>query len=478
MVLELQREKQNSGAVVHLVVGWRVRDKKQTGGHNMAFDYDTVVIGGGPGGLAVAFGLNASQKVLVIEGNLWGGTCPNFGCDPKKMLYGVVEARRQVMRYQESGLPAAPNIDWSKMMAFKRGYTEKVPTGTESGLKSAGIDHLVGTAEFVDGHTLRVGDRQVSGKQIVIATGATPTIPNITGKDSFKTSTDFLNLSHLPQKIGFVGAGYVAIELANIAAEAGAEVHVFQHNDRLLRQFPQDYTERLKNILANKGIHFHMNTEVTALNAEGSQVEVATNNGDSLKLNAIFAAAGRRPNIDQLNLTGIGVAVDSQGVKVDDHMRTSVSSVYAIGDAVAKSVPKLTPVSGIEGRYVAALIAGKSDAPIQYPAIPHVVFAGPELAQVGITLETATKDPERYTISDQSVGSWYTYNRLQDKNAHVTTIVDKTSGKLVGAVVLAVNAEELINDFSELITHATPADKATDWTPIYPSVTSDLGYFY
>ncbi|MCH5461841.1 NAD(P)/FAD-dependent oxidoreductase [Lactobacillus sp. LC28-10] len=444
----------------------------------MAFDYDTVVIGGGPGGLAVAYGLNASQKVLVIEGNLWGGTCPNFGCDPKKMLYGVVEAKRQVIRYQESGLPAAPNIDWSKMMAFKRGYTEKVPTGTESGLKRAGIDHLHGTAAFVDAHTLRVGDKQVSGKQIVIATGATPTIPDITGKDAFKTSTDFLNLAHLPQKIGFVGAGYVAIELANIAVEAGAEVHVFQHNDRVLRHFPQEYTERLKDILAKKGVHFHMNTNVIALNKEGSQVEAATDNGDSIKLNAIFAAAGRRPNLDQLNLTGIGVAVESQGVKVDDHLRTSIPSIYAIGDAVAKSVPKLTPVSGIEGRYVASLIAGETDVPIQYPAIPHTVFAGPELAQVGVTLEAATKDPDHYTISDQSVGSWYTYNRLRDKDAHVTTIVDKPSGKLVGAVVLAVNAEELINDFSELITHGTPAEEATDWTPIYPSVSSDLGYFY
>ncbi|GAX07454.1 glutathione reductase [Secundilactobacillus silagincola] len=444
----------------------------------MAFDYDTIVIGGGPGGMAVAYGLNKSQKVLVIEGNLWGGTCPNFGCDPKKMLYGVVEARRQVIRYQGSGLSAELKVDWAKMMAFKRGYTEKIPTGTEAGLKNAHIDHLHGVAEFIDGHTLRVGDQKVSGAHIVIATGATPTIPDIPGKEAFKTSTDFLNLSNLPKKIGFVGAGYVAIELANIAVEAGAEVHIFQHNDRLLRNFPQKYTEQLKAILTDKGIHFHMNTNVTALNADDKQVEVITNNGGSITLNAIFAAAGRRPNLDQLNLPGIGVAVEPQGVKVDDHLRTSVPSIYAIGDAIAKSVPKLTPVSGIEGRYVVSVIAGETEEPIHYPAIPHIVFAGPELAQVGVTLDEAEKHSEQYAISNQSVGSWYTYNRLQDKTARVTTITDKSSGKLVGAVVLAVNAEELINDFSEIITHKTSAKQATDWTPIYPSVTSDLGYFY
>lgn len=444
----------------------------------MAFDYDTIVIGGGPGGMAVAYGLNKSQKVLVIEGNLWGGTCPNFGCDPKKMLYGVVEARRQVIRYQGSGLSAEPKVDWAKMMAFKRGYTEKIPTGTEAGLKNAHIDHLHGVAEFIDGHTLRVGDQKVSGAHIVIATGATPTIPDIPEKEAFKTSTDFLNLSNLPKKIGFVGAGYVAIELANIAVEAGAEVHIFQHNDRLLRNFPQKYTEQLKDILTDKGIHFHMNTNVTALNADDKQVEVITDNGGSVTLNAIFAAAGRRPNLDQLNLPGIGVVVEPQGVKVDDHLRTSVPSIYAIGDAIAKSVPKLTPVSGIEGRYVVSVIAGETEEPIHYPAIPHIVFAGPELAQVGVTLDEAEKHSEQYAISNQSVGSWYTYNRLQDKTARVTTITDKSSGKLVGAVVLAVNAEELINDFSEIITHKTSAKQATDWTPIYPSVTSDLGYFY
>ena len=445
----------------------------------MAFDYDTIVIGGGPGGLAVAYGLNKHQKVLVVEGNLWGGTCPNFGCDPKKMLYGVVEAKRQVARYQTSGLPAEPKVDWSAMMAFKRGYTEKIPNGTESGLKGAGIDHINGIAKFIDGHTLKVGSQQITGQQIVIATGATPNIPDIPGNKAFKTSTDFLDMDRFPRKIGFVGAGYVAIELANIAAEAGAEVHIFQHNDRLLRNFPQSYTERLKTILTDKGIHFHMNTNVTALEAGADdQVKVVTDNGDPLVLNAIFAAAGRRPNLDQLNLDGIGITVAKQGVKVDEHLRTSVPSVYAIGDAIAKSVPKLTPVSGIEGRYVASFIQGETTAPIHYPAIPHTVFAGPELAQVGVSLAEAKKEPERYVINDHSVGAWYTYHRIQDKDAHVTTIVDKASGKLVGAIVLAVNAEELINDFSELITHGTSAKDATDWTPVYPSVTSDLGYFY
>nr|WP_263848883.1 FAD-dependent oxidoreductase [Lacticaseibacillus thailandensis] len=155
------------------------------------YDYDVVIIGAGPGGLAAAYGLAAQQHVLVVENNLWGGTCPNFGCDPKKMLYGVVEAQRQVRRYQGSGLDGQPRVNWAQMMAFKRSYTDGVPVGTEQGLTQAGIDHLHGTATFRDAHTLVVGDRTVTTDKVVVATGAHANITDIPGHELLATSTDF-----------------------------------------------------------------------------------------------------------------------------------------------------------------------------------------------------------------------------------------------------------------------------------------------
>lgn len=444
----------------------------------MADHYDTIIIGGGPGGLAAAYALNVTQQVLVVENNLWGGTCPNFGCDPKKMLYGVVEAKRQTQRYQTSGVSGQVNVDWPAMMSFKHSYTDGVPSGTAAGLKQAGIDHLDGTASFVDAHTLDVAGQQVTAAHIVIATGATPTIPDIEGHELFKTSTDFLDLPTLPHTIGFVGAGYVAIELANIAAEAGAEVHVFQHNQRLLRGFPEAYTKQVQQQLTEKGVQFHMDTNVTALTASAEGVTVTTDTADPQQLDIIIAAAGRRPNIDHLSLDNAGIKSTTKGIVVDDHLQTTASDVYAIGDVIAKTTPKLTPVSGLEGRYVAGAITQQVTAPIVYPAIPHTVFAGPELAEVGVRLEQAEADEEHYQVREQSVGNWYTYHRIKDDTARVTTIQDKTSGQLVGAVVLAVNAEELINHFTEMITKHQSADDATDWVPVYPSVASDLNYFY
>lgn len=444
----------------------------------MTKQYDTIIIGAGPGGLAAAYALNASQQVLVIESGLWGGTCPNAGCDPKKMLYGVVETKRQNQRYAKSGLVGTTQIDWPALMRFKHGYTDKVPTGTAAGLTQAGIDHIHGQAHFVDAHLVQVDGTNYAAQQIVIATGATPTRPDIPGRACFQTSTDFLNLAQLPAKIGFVGAGYVAIELANIAVEAGAKVHIFQHNDRLLRGFPASYTEKLRQILQAKGIHFHMNTNVTALRQVGQQVAVTTDTLPALTLDAIFAAAGRRPNLDGLNLADLGIVTQPQGVVVDAQLRTSVPNVYAIGDAVAKRVPKLTPVAGLEGRYVAQVILGQTQTGITYPPIPHTVFAGPELAQVGVPLAVAKQAPEQYMIQEQVVGNWYTYHRIQDQTAEVTTIQDRTTGQLVGAVVLAINAEELINYFTALIAKHEKPETLRDWMPVYPSVASDLGYFY
>lgn len=441
----------------------------------MAEAYDVVVIGGGPGGLAAAYALNG-KKVLVVEDNLWGGTCPNFGCDPKKMLYGVVENVRQSQAYAGFGVTGQILVDWPQMMAFKRGYTESVPRGTEAGLTGANIDHIHAHAAFVDAHTLLIDGQKVTAESIIIATGAHAQRPDIPGCDLLETSTDFLSLPDRPMEIGFIGAGYVAVELANIAVTAGVTVHIFQHNHRLLRGFPQAYSELVAASLAQKGVIWHWDTEVTGVTAANNGVVAQTSAGE-FNLSHLYTAMGRPANVDGLHLEHAGVALTRGGIQVDDHLRTSAANIYAIGDVAASPVPKLTPVAGIEGRYAAGQILGNTDA-IKYPAIPHAVFAGPELAQVGRPYDEAVAEPDKYTVTTQQVGKWYTYNRVRDEHAQVTTITDKTSGLLVGAIAYATNAEELINYLSQMISNGEPAAKLQSWVPVYPSVASDLQYFY
>lgn len=438
--------------------------------------YDTVVIGGGPAGLAAAHALAAHQQVLVVEGNLWGGTCPNFGCDPKKMLYGVAESVRQTRAFADAGVTGNAAIDWPQMMHFKRQYTDGVPAGTVAGLDAAGITHVDGHASFVDEHTLSINGALVSADRIIIATGAHANIPDIPGRELLETSTDFLALPDQPTSIGFIGAGYVAVELANIAAIAGVTVHIFQHNHRLLRGFPEADAQLVADALAAKGVIWHWDTnvqQVTPIATGGLQVQT---DAGTFALDHLYAAAGRPANVDGLNLEAVGISLVRGGIAVDDHLRTAAPNVYAIGDVAASPVPKLTPVAGLEGRYVASQILGAT-APISYPAIPHAVFAGPELATVGISSVAALAEPDKYSVQTFQVGAWYTYNRLRDQNARVTVVTSKDEGIVKGACVYSTGAEELVNYFSNMIGAGETAAALTKWMPVYPSAASDLEYF-
>ena len=441
----------------------------------MAYDYDTIVIGGGPGGLAAAYGLAAKQKVLVIESDLWGGTCPNYGCDPKKMLYRGVEVKNATLRMNGFGMSGTAKIDWPSLMAFKRSYTTGIAAGTLTGLTQTGIKTLYGRAQLLGQHMVKVGSQNVTGEHIVIATGHTPRFPDIPGANLLKTSRDFLDLDELPTSIAFIGAGYVSVELANIAAAAGADVHIIGHSDRLLRAFPKVATEALKQLLLKTGIHFHPNVELTKISPLGTMTHLHADRFD-LNVDMAVTAMGRIANVADLGLANAGIKSDLRGIPVDDHLRTAVANIYAIGDVNLKPQPKLTPVAGFEGRYVAQQILG-SQEPIHYPAIPTIVFGPTELAKVGVALEDALAAPEQYQVPHNETTHWYTYNRIQDPDAQVWTIVDKSTGKLAGAVVLASLAEGLINTFAAAI---DAGQEPSDLNRIYayPSAQSDLQYLF
>lgn len=444
----------------------------------MQTHFDTIIIGGGPGGLAAAYQLAEQQAILVVENALWGGTCPNRGCDPKKMLYSAVEALDRQQALQTSGLVGTSAINWSELMAFKRSYTQQIPSGTLNGLQHAGIQTVTGTAHFSDAQTLQINDVSYTADHFIIATGQTPTLPEIEGRDLLQTSNEFLDLEQLPEKIAFIGGGYIAIELANIAVTAGAEVHIIQHNERILRDFPEVLTRQLISSLQEKGIHFHFDTDVTRITQTSNQLTLSNQANFKLTVDAAFAAMGRKPNIDQLTLAKAGVTTSQHGIQVDDHLMSRNPRIFAIGDVVDRIQPKLTPVAGFEDRYVANQLLAKKTAPITYPLIPHTVYASPQISQVGISVADAQADPNRYRINQQTVTNWYTFNRIQESAAMVITIFDRQTDQIVGAAAYTTLAEELINYFTNLIKHRTTAAELTDTIYNYPSPASDLKYYY
>ncbi|MGG5331415.1 dihydrolipoyl dehydrogenase family protein [Enterococcus sp. AZ163] len=438
-------------------------------------NYDAIVIGGGPGGIAAAYALQEQNKsVAVIEADLWGGTCPNRGCDPKKILMSAVEAKSRIEKLNGKGFNGSPTIQWDELMTFKRSYTDSVPSNTKKGFEDAEIDTFEGQAEFIDANTIKVADEQLSAKQFLIATGQRPAILPVERQEYLQTSTDFLNLDKMPERITFIGAGYIAFELATIANAAGADVHIIQHNDQPLKGFDKELAMDLVDHLKNKGITFHFNIDIAKVEAVEPGYCLSAENFE-LSTDMVVVAAGRVPNIESLKLDNAGVNYSKRGIIVDDYLRTNQAHIFACGDVLDKSHPKLTPVSGFEASYVVKAMNGDTE-PIHYPQIPSLVFGDQKLARVGLSEKELSENAQKYHSKTIELGSWFTYFRINDQEAKIKLVYDENQ-KIVAITCFSELADELINYFNLILEKKVSHEELTDFIFAYPTPASDLEYF-
>lgn len=445
----------------------------------MKKNFDVVVIGSGVAGMAAASGLaSAGKKVAIVEEDLWGGTCPNRGCDPKKVLVSAVEAKDKAQQLQGKGLTAVPNVNWPELMAFKETFTSPVPEQSKKSLESSEVETFSGKAEFINDQTLQVNEDELNAKQFVIATGARPSLLDIEGKEHFLTSDDFLSLPDMPETITLVGGGYISFEFAAIANAAGAKVHVIQHNDKPLKAFDRELVDLLMEQLEAKGVTFHLNVEISKIEKTSNGFSLTDDSNFQLNSDLVFCTTGRVPNVDTLKLENTGVEYDKKGITVNDSLQTTHSAIFALGDVLSKSQPKLTPVSSFEANYLVSYLTGQDTKPISYPSIPTMVFSGPKLAQVGVTAEIAANNEKDYELSTIDATKWFSYSRLNEPVSKIKVITDKKTGLLVGATCLNNEADELINYFSQLIEQKVTAAAVSSHIFAYPTLASDLSYFY
>ncbi|BDR56692.1 dihydrolipoyl dehydrogenase family protein [Xylocopilactobacillus apis] len=434
---------------------------------------DTLVIGSGPGGLAAAEKLAANQTVVVCENDLWGGTCPNRGCDPKKMLYSAVELAEQTKRFEENGLKGEVKIDWPTLMEFKESYTSKIPAQMQSSLKNSHIQTVQGTAQFQTNGLIKINDDFYDPKNIIIATGQKTRTLTIPGSEYLHNSSDFLSLKQMPKRIVVLGAGYIALELSNIARTAGANVDIIQHNDQPLKAFPKKLVGDLVRVMEETGINFHFNEEIKSVKRVEESFEVTTNT-EVIRADWVLNATGRIPNIEELNLNNVDIETDSHGIVVNENLETSRANVYAIGDCAAKKLPKLTPVAEFEGNYAAERILGLNSAkPIRYPVIPSVVYSTLKLAQVGFDSLNSKID---YKITTTDVTHWYNYNLTKEPVAKIMTVIDPNTDRLAAGAILSSSADDMINQFVLLINQKISPVEVARTIFAYPSRSADLNY--
>lgn len=414
------------------------------------YDYDVLYIGSGHAAWHGALILKgAGKKIAFAERDLTGGTCTNYGCDAKALLDGPAELVSALERYKALGVTADVKMDWPKFMQYKHQSIDPLATLMTGMLTGAGFDLIKGSAEFVDAHTVKVGDRTVTAENIVIATGQYDFKLDIPGKEYMYTSREILDLENLPGHITFVGAGIISMEFASLLTQFSVKATVIEFADRALLQYSAEYAERVVNKLKSAGVDFHFGESVSSIEKSGSKYLVKTKNGFCVETDYVLAATGRRAQVEGLGLEKAGVEYSPRGIKVDDHMRTNIKNIYASGDVVDKMIPKLTPTATFESNYIALAILGAPN-PIMYPAVPNVVFTLPRIAAAGVTVKQAQDNPDIYHIVKIEYGKMLAFEFRNETDAEATVIFDKDN-YLVGAELYGDLAGEMINVITMII---------------------------
>ena len=446
----------------------------------MTKSYDLIVIGGGTGGNGVArMAANAGWSVASIDSEPHGGTCALRGCDPKKMLIAVTEGVEWAENMRGKGLEASTSVNWPDMIAFKRSFTDNMPPRIEGGMEKAGIDVLHGGARFTGPDTIELNGETVRAKHFHIATGARPMTLNIPGEEYLATSTEFLALPERPDRIAFVGGGFIAMEFAHVAKRAGAsEVTVLEMMDRPLGKFDPDLVAMLVEATAELGVDLRTKAKVAKIEKQSDEFVVTVERPDgteTISCDLVVHGTGRVPYIDRLNLEAAGVEYSRRGIKVSDAMRTTNPAIFAAGDC-ADSGLNLTPVSAAEGRIAGKnLLAGEDAREIKYPPVPSVVFTLPMVATVGLSEAEAREQELKFDVHFEKTEGWYSSLRVGAKHTGFKVLVERGSGQILGAHLIGPGAEEQINLFAMAMGAGQTANQIKAMIFAYPSYASDIG---
>lgn len=443
----------------------------------MPKDYDAIVIGTGVAGGVAARALNkGGLKVAVADHRPFGGTCPLRGCEPKKVMVDIADTVTRFRGQKGNGVSGDVHINWRNLMRFKKSFTDSVPARVERSYKQAGIDAYHGKAQFTGPDTLVLGDKELRAGNILIGTGATPRPLDIPGEEHVALSDDFLELPQPPERIVFIGGGYISFEFAYVAATAGAKPLILHRSSRPLKAFDQDMVDLLVDGLCTRGLEIVTDAPVTAVEKKGKGYIVRAG-GEEYDADLVVHGAGRVPNIQGLALEAAGVAAGGDGIKVNEYMQSiSNPAVYAAGDVVDVGAQPLTPVASMEAEAAAHNILNGNELKADYTGAPSVLFTCPPLASVGLSESEAKKRGVRYERFMGERLNWSEFKRLGETGNGYKVLYDPSSGCILGAHVLGHNSAETINVFGMAMRMGKTIDDLRGMIWSYPSYVYTIRY--
>jgi len=419
--------------------------------------YNVIVIGSGPGGYVAA--IRCAQlgfKTAIVEKyNTLGGTCLNVGCIPSKALLDSSEHFHNAAHtFSEHGIDiSAPKANLTQMIKRKAGVVKANVDGIAFLMKKNKIDVHTGAGSFVDKNTIKVTSHDgkettLTTEKVIIATGSKPTPLPFAPFDKKRiiSSTEALELKEIPKHLIVIGGGVIGMELGSVYARIGSKVTVVEYLDNLIPTMDGTMGKELTKVARKLGMEVFLGHKVTAVESKGKEVHVKAepkNGGNAIDLKGDYClvSIGRRPYTDGLGLEKVGIELDKGKIPVDDHLKTNVDNIYAIGDVVRGAM--LAHKAEEEGVMVAEQLAGQKPH-INYLLIPGVVYTWPEVASVGYTEEQLKEQDKAYKVGNFPYKALGRARASMDLDGLVKILADKNTDEILGIHIIGARAADMI----------------------------------
>lgn len=409
------------------------------------YDFDLFVIGAGSGGVR-ASRMSAAHgiRVGIAESNFLGGTCVNVGCVPKKLLVYGSHFHEDFEDASAYGWDVeAQGFDWSRLIENKNTEISRLNGIYRNILDNAGVTLYEARAEFIDNHTLKVGDETITAETILVAVGGWPALPEIPGIEHAISSNEIFFLPEKPKRFVAVGGGFIAVEMAGVMNGFGSETTLLYRGPKILRGFDEDVRDTVSAEIQKKGIDLRTGVNIEKIEKTDDGLELTLTDGSTLMTDQVLYATGRAPKVTGLGLEKAGVETNAKGViAVDDYSRTNVPNIYAIGDVTDRV--NLTPVAIHEGMAFAATVYGGKPTKVDHENIPSAVFSQPPVGTVGMSeaeareafgevdIYRSTFKPMKHTLTGR------------DEKTMMKLIVNPATDVVVGAHMVGPEAGEII----------------------------------
>ncbi len=441
------------------------------------FDYDLFVIGAGSGGVRGArISAQYGAKVAVAEEYRVGGTCVIRGCVPKKLFVYASHFGDEFEDAAGFGWTVGERqFDWPTLIANKDREIDRLNGLYKANLERSGVELFMDRAILEDAHTVRLvkEDRLIKARNILIAAGATPFIPPVTGGEYAISSNEAFHLEALPSHIVIVGGGYIAVEFAGIFHGLGVDVTLTYRGPQILRGFDDDVRNELADAMRSRGIDVRVNTQIVEIAKNGNVYDAVLDTGERLSTGQVMYATGRVPKTDDLGLDRAGVDVGSKGeVVVDDYSRSSVENIFAVGDVTDRVA--LTPVAITEGMAVAETLFNDNPTPVDHTMIPTAVFSQPEIGTVGMTEAEARAAHGKIDIYKSRFRPMKHTLSGREERMLIKLIVDAETDRVLGCHILGSDGAEIVQSLAiAMRMGATKADFDATMA-LHPSAAEEL----